>query len=159
LATFSVIVEQYPLNSLRPHKNAPVDCAKFYGDFIFSKPYKDKILLWYPYPSKHNSDKKKERITVVNEYNYNDNMLETTNEENNIMEQVSTFALDPQLQYLAVGDNNGDTFLWNIETKERQTFHHPKCSSPIKCVAFNYNSTCIICCCADGTLWRYDVMH
>jgi len=116
-------------------------------------------LLWYPYPSKHNSDKKKERITVVNEYNYNDNMLETINEENNIMEQVSTFALDPQLQYLAVGDNNGTTFLWDIETKEMQKLYHPKCSSPIKCVAFNYNSTCMICCCADGTLWRYDTMH
>lgn len=71
------------------------------------------------------------------------------------------FALDYHCRYMALGNQYGKVFLWDINTPDptlirATTLSHPKCASAIRQTTFSRNGNILICVCDDGTIWRWD---
>lgn len=71
------------------------------------------------------------------------------------------FALDIENKYMALGNQNGKTLLWELSTQDLtnakcSTLQHIKCTSTIRQTAFSRNGEILICVCDDGTVWRWD---
>lgn len=71
------------------------------------------------------------------------------------------FALDHHCRYMALGNQTGKVFLWQIGTSDPTgikpaTLSHPKCTSAVRQTTFSRDGRILICVCDDGTIWRWD---
>lgn len=62
---------------------------------------------------------------------------------------------------MALGNQSGKLFLWDIDTPDPTNIRaiplsHPKCTSPIRQTTFSRDGCILICVCDDGTIWRWD---
>lgn len=70
------------------------------------------------------------------------------------------FAIDPSLQILAVGNAIGQLWLWNVDGRPLMSpiarcVTHPKCTTVIRHMSFSPDSRYLVCCCEDGTVWKW----
>ena len=69
------------------------------------------------------------------------------------------FALDPALQILAVGNKYGKLWLWNVDGTPQQPLvknaSHAKCTSAVRQVSFSPDRRYLLCCCEDGSIWKW----
>lgn len=68
--------------------------------------------------------------------------------------------LDTSQRYLAVGNQNGKIFVFDLESNTPNTnpsvITNVKCTRPIRQVAFSRNSDILIASCDDGKIFRFD---
>ena len=62
---------------------------------------------------------------------------------------------------MAVGNNVGKIFMWNLDVSEiddiqRTVIEHPKCTSAIRQLSFSKDGSILIAVCDDQTVWRLD---
>lgn len=62
---------------------------------------------------------------------------------------------------MALGNQNGKTFLWDLETTDPaqakcHTLQHHLCVTAIRQTSFSRSGDILICVCDDGTIWRWD---
>lgn len=71
------------------------------------------------------------------------------------------FALDYYCKYMALGNQSGKIFVWDLDVPDPNlikpsTLVHPKCSSTVRQTTFSRDGNVLICVCDDGTIWRWD---
>lgn len=74
------------------------------------------------------------------------------------------FSLDLRHRYMALGNQYGKTFLWELNrtdpTKSRcSTLQHFQCMKTIRQTAFSRDGTILICVCDEGKVWRWDLVN
>lgn len=72
------------------------------------------------------------------------------------------FALDPKCRLMALGNQSGKLFIWDIDTPDPTVIRvipltHPKCTTAIRQTTFSRDGRILICVCDDGTIWRWDL--
>ena len=113
-----------------------------------SKSTENVIRLWKPNPAR-----KPDAAMILREFKMVDAEI-----------WFVRFEHDPTCQRLVCGNRSGKIFLFNIHDNENvevnrsQELTHLKCNSTIRHAVFSPDRKCIIGCCDDGTIWRYDVV-
>lgn len=64
-------------------------------------------------------------------------------------------------QVMALGNQVGKTFVWDLETDDPTTskhlvLTHPKCVTAIRQTALSRDGNVLLCVCDDATVWRWD---
>ena len=144
---FKTLFLQFPaFSSTKVHCDY-VDCVRWIGDLLLSKSTESLIRLWKPNPAR-----KPDAVMILREFKVDDANI-----------WFVRFEHDPYCQRLVCGNQRGRVFLFNIFESDEigvtrsQELTHLKCNTTIRHAAFSPNRKCIIACCDDGTIWRYDV--
>ena len=71
------------------------------------------------------------------------------------------FAIDYNQTLLAMGNQVGKIFLYNLEgdhpsMQKPQVLMNNRCNSAIRQMSFNVNAKLLVAVCDDGTIWRWD---
>jgi len=144
------------------HRNY-VDCCRWFGDFVLSKSCENSIVCWKPGgldsdgsriadtiiqdPTVKPSDSK---VTIIHKLDYKDCEI-----------WFVRFAMDEAERILALGNQLGKTYVWDLDVAEpaavRQTvLSHPKCTTAVRQTGLSRDGNILLCVCDDGTIWRWD---
>jgi len=146
------------------HRNY-VDCCKWFGDFVLSKSCENTIVCWKPgHLDQEGQNKKSQqsqvdsgdpklsenKVTVINKIGYKDCEI-----------WFVRFSMDLHQRFLALGNQIGRTYVWDLEVEEpslikHTVLFHPKCNSAIRQTSLSRDGSILICVCDDGTVWRWD---
>ncbi|XP_037280211.1 polycomb protein eed isoform X4 [Rhipicephalus microplus] len=71
------------------------------------------------------------------------------------------FSMDFEQKILALGNQVGKTYVWDIDVDDPTTCRstvltHPKCTSPVRQTNLNRDGSILLCICDDATIWRWD---
>jgi len=72
------------------------------------------------------------------------------------------FSLDSSCSILAVGNQEGKVFVWDLDSKNpsskssRQTLETKYCNSAVRQTSISHGGSIIISVCDDGSVWRWD---
>merc|ERR1739842_68844 len=71
------------------------------------------------------------------------------------------FAIDAQKSVLALGNQKGTPFLWDIDSEDPSLMkptilYNPRCTSCIRQTSFSRDGNLLICVCDDGSIWRWE---
>lgn len=124
--------------------------SNFY--FFSFKSCENSIVCWKPGRLNDNSNIKHgdSSASVLHRFEYKDCEI-----------WFIRFALDHHCKFMALGNQSGKVFLWEINTPDPNTtrvvtLSHPKCTSPIRQTTFSRDGQTLIYVCDDGTIWRWD---
>ncbi|XP_068757050.1 polycomb protein eed-like [Montipora capricornis] len=135
------------------HRNY-VDSVRWFGDLVMSKSCENSIVCWKPqeqfeeiFKGPFNSER---TVTVLHRFEFSQCDI-----------WYMRFSLDYEQKLMAVGNQTGKTFVWDIgvddPTKARSTtLVHNKCASAIRQTGFSKDGKILVSVCDDGTLWRWD---
>ena len=142
------------------HRNY-VDCCKWFGDFVLSKSCENTIVCWKPglvnqaetksIESETDSLKLAEnKVTVIHKIGFKDCEI-----------WFVRFSLDKYQRVLALGNQVGRTYVWDLDVAEPamitySVLSHPKCTSAIRQTSLSRTGDTLISVCDDGTVWRWD---
>lgn len=131
------------------HQNY-VDCCRWFGRFILSKSIENTINIWKPGDMDNEPLKPGETSTTTI------HKLEYTN--NDIW--FVRFSMDGYLKIVALGNQKGKTFLWDIDVEDfietkPTILSHPRCTSAIRQTSLSRDGNLLICVCDDGSIWRW----
>lgn len=152
--TLQVITADYSSKTL--HCNY-VDSVAWYGDFIISKQCCANLMQGWT------ADKLKDPTVKWEVFN---NMplppIEFDFDDSTELWFIR-LSIDPMHKYLAVGQDNGDILVWNLDDQHDQNMEfrrfklcHRSCRKPVRQVAFSPDSKILIAVCQDSTVWRWD---
>lgn len=170
---FSTVHEHFPDFSTRDLHSNYVDCVKWLGEFVLSKvecffprlirsingfffqSCENSIVCWKPgriddvavAPVRTAGG---DTISIIHRFEYKACEI-----------WFIRFALDYWRKFMALGNQNGKTFLWDLETNDPaqarcSVLQHPLCLTAIRQTTFSRNGDILICVCDDGTVWRWD---
>lgn len=139
------------------HRNY-VDCCRWFGDFILSKSCENSIVCWKPgtldsKPTEAGMEKASEnKTTVIHKLDFKDCEI-----------WFIRFSLDKEEQVLALGNQTGKIYVWDLNVTDPRTVRHsvlthPKCTSAVRQTSLSRNGEVLISVCDDGTIWRWDRM-
>jgi len=141
----------FPDYSTRDIHRDYIDCCRWYGNFIISKSTDQYINVWKPGEFDNLPlQKKDKKASEIHKFEY-DNVGE--------MWYVK-FAMDPRRKILAIGNQKGKLFLWDLNVKSIEQdpviLSHPRCQSTIRQVSFSRDGNTLVCGCDDGSVWRWE---
>ncbi|CAM9107506.1 unnamed protein product, partial [Heterosigma akashiwo] len=147
---FPTVRQQFPdFSTALVHANY-VDCVRWLGNLLLSKscladksPH-NKIVLWKPDPARGSS-----AVIVLREFLFPDGNL-----------WYVRFGLDADLRRMAVGNNRGQLFVWNLDGSKQPAAKaaHPKCQATIRHAAFSPDGKTLISVTDDSTVWRWNIL-
>nr|ACO13046.1 Polycomb protein esc [Lepeophtheirus salmonis] len=132
------------------HRNY-VDCCQWFGDFILFKSCENMIVCWKPgFFHEARIKPGENKATVIHKLNYKDNEI-----------WFIRFALDKGQKLLALGNQMGRTYIWDLDVEDPKdtkyvVLSHPKCNVAVRQTSFSRDGNVCICACDDGTIWRWD---
>ncbi|KAL0306421.1 UNVERIFIED_CONTAM: Polycomb group protein FIE1 [Sesamum radiatum] len=71
------------------------------------------------------------------------------------------FSCDFHYKAAAVGNREGKIYVWEVQSSPPvliARLSHVQSKSPIRLTAMSFDGSTILCCCEDGTIWRWDVV-
>lgn len=150
--SFPTVRKHFPTFSTRDIHENYVDCVSWYGDTILSKSCQKKnhLVQWRPGKSPNES-------SLPQKY--------TTDSTATIIKKIPVencelwfvkFSLDKEGRFLALGNTQGKIYLLDFQNNSRCVLAIPKCQSTIRQTCFNNDGSILMCCCDDGTIWRWD---
>jgi len=131
------------------HRNY-VDCCKWFGDFILSKSCENTIVCWKPDERKEDNFNNENKVVFVHKINYKDCEI-----------WFVRFAMDYQQNILALGNQVGKTYVWDLSGAEPSqikmgVLSHAKCTSAVRQTSLSRDGKILLSVCDDGTIWRWD---
>jgi len=158
--TFPTELCHFPDFSTRDIHRNYVDCCRWFGDFILSKSCENKIVCWKPGGLVKEAEEKEDKDRV-------DKLIEN---KSVIIHQLDLrdcdiwfmrFSLDPSERLLALGNQAGRIWVWDLEEEEPRQIRgvqlsHAKCTSAVRQTSWSRDGRMLIGVCDDGTVWRWD---
>mgnify|MGYP002044897805 FL=1 len=158
--TFPTELCHFPDFSTRDIHRNYVDCCRWFGDFILSKSCENKIVCWKPGGLVKEAEEKEDKDRV-------DKLIEN---KSVIIHQLDLrdcdiwfmrFSLDPSERLLALGNQAGRIWVWDLEEEEPRQIRgvqlsHAKCTSAVRQTSWSRDGRMLIGVCDDGTIWRWD---
>lgn len=70
------------------------------------------------------------------------------------------FATDTANSLMALGNNDGDVYIWDLKTDDpnkipRKVLQHPNRTGTARHVSFSRNGQHLVVCCDNGSIWHY----
>ncbi|XP_065559300.1 polycomb protein eed-like [Artemia franciscana] len=146
---YKTVQVNFPVFSTRDIHRNYVDCVRWIGDFVASKACENEIVLWKP--GKINSSEiKGSQISKLHVLTVADCEL-----------WYIRFGLNVNNKVLALGNQFGKTYVWdldidNLMEAKHVLLSHPKCNTAVRQTAISRDGSVIICVCDDQTIWRWD---
>jgi len=144
----------YPAFSTRDIHRNYVDCVRWYGDLILSKSCDNKVILWKPKVPMENLLLKhgvsESGVSILHKFDFTQCDI-----------WFIKFALDYNRKILAVGNQTGKIFCWDLDVNHPSnakplTLTYPKCTTTVRQICFAKDASILIATCDDGTVWRWD---
>ncbi|XP_015790163.1 polycomb protein eed-A [Tetranychus urticae] len=139
------------------HRNY-VDCVRWYGNFVLSKSCENAIICWKPGKIENENDFE---LPVVNY---------TTDQTTTILHRFDyknseiwfiRFSMDREQKILALGNQVGKTYVWDLDTDDPANARFtilsaPNCTTTIRQTCLSQDGSVLICICDDASIWRWD---
>lgn len=149
---FATVQENFPNFSTRDIHRNYVDCVRWLGDFVLSKSCENTIVCWRPGRLANNGIRvtNNNAVTVLHRFDYRECDI-----------WFMRFSLDSWNKVMALGNQVGKTFVWDLDTDDPMASRHlvlthPKCVTAIRQTALSRNGHVLLCVCDDATVWRWD---
>ena len=136
------------------HRNY-VDCCRWFGDFVLSKSCENTIVCWKPGSvdtrlDENDSKVTENKVSIIHKIGFKDCEI-----------WFVRFSMDKRQKILALGNQVGKTYVWDMNVEEPSlisysVLSHPKCTSAIRQTSLSKTGNILICVCDDGTVWRWD---
>ncbi|CAM6102314.1 unnamed protein product [Calypogeia fissa] len=136
---------QFPVFNALVHSNY-VDCTRWLGDFILSKSVDNEIVVWEPLLKEHSGTEGV--VDVLQKYPVPECDI-----------WFIKFSCDFHFNTLAIGNREGKVFVWEPQSSPPNLLaklSHSQCKSPVRQTATSFDGSTILCCCEDGSIWRWD---
>ncbi|CAG7831147.1 unnamed protein product, partial [Allacma fusca] len=135
---FPTIIQNFPEYSTRDVHRNYVDCAKWFGEFILSKSCENTIVCWKGGKTFQKWDEitpNTTETTVIHRFEIKDCEI-----------WFIRFCLDFHKKTLALGNQSGKTYIYDMTAKEPNqikstVLSHPKCISAIRQTAMSRDGT------------------
>ncbi|KAG9147812.1 hypothetical protein Leryth_003427 [Lithospermum erythrorhizon] len=143
---FPTLAIELPMFTVAVHVNY-VDCNRWIGNFIMSKGGDNEIVLWEP---------KLEGATPLEEGSLDILHKYPVPDSNH---WFMKFSLDFKFKTMAIGNRKGRVYVWDLLSSPPELISKLSTSnlnSTIRQTALSFNGSTILCCCDDGSIWRWD---